>query len=269
MVDRDFKLIEGKYEQVNDISMYYEEYGSGEPLILIHGGSGTVRTWDKQIPFFSQYFRVIVVDCRGQGKSSNPKGDFHYKEMAEDFVILIEKLGLENPIIFGWSDGAQIALEIAIKYPNLLKTIIAGGALLESSLDLKEGMKYIGIEGPGKINFEHLKKTVPGFVKMLQEVHSSVYGENYWKTLLENITKMWFNPDEYPGETVKEIIIPTLILQGDRDEYISLSEATTLHKLIKNSELAIIPNATHECFLKRAELFNNIALDFLLRQQIK
>lgn len=259
---------EGKYVEVNGLKMYYEEYGSGYPLLLIHGGIATIRVmgWTKQIPYFAKYFKIIAPDSRGHGRTNNPTKKFSYKLMAEDMVALIDALKLKKPLVCGWSDGGQIAFELAMHFPEKIKAIVAGGVMTRVTDEMIKGMKDIGIEGPGKINVKHLQKNMPDFVKILRDSHKYVYGEDYWIKLLENISKMWFDPKEFPGEEIKKIKIPTLVLLGDRDEFIPLNVAAEMYQLIPDAELAILPNATHSLCDTNCEHFNQIVLEFLQRQ---
>ncbi|NHJ39992.1 MAG: alpha/beta hydrolase [Asgard group archaeon] len=259
---------EGKYIEVNGLKMYYEEYGSGYPLILIHGGIATIRVmgWSKQIPFFAKYFKVIAPDSRGHGRTNNPSDKFSYKLMADDMIALIDALKLKKPLVCGWSDGGQIAIEMALNYPEKIKAIVAGGVMTYVTDEMVKVMKNFGVDGPGKINIKYLEKNMPDFVKLMRDSHKHVYGNDYWKKLLENISKMWLDSKEFPGEKIKKIKTPTLILLGDRDENIPLNIAAEMYKLIPDAELAILPNATHSLCETNCEHFNQIVLEFLQRQ---
>ncbi|KKM65938.1 hypothetical protein LCGC14_1486270 [marine sediment metagenome] len=255
----------GHYIHVNGLDMYYEDRGSGSPLIMIHGGTGTGFQWEIIMPILTQHFRVIVPDSRGHGRTDNPSNEFNYRLMAEDIATLIKELDLDKPLICGWSDGGQIALEVGIHYPNLSKALVVGGALSEYSESFLNSMKVIGIKGPGVIDFDQLQKVLPDFVSIRSKLHSHVYGPEYWKSLMKNISKMWLNPLAYPKETIREIATPVLIIIGDRDQAIPVEEAVKMYQLIPTAELAIVPYADHQVTRYRHELFTNIILDFLLR----
>ncbi|NHJ47995.1 MAG: alpha/beta hydrolase [Asgard group archaeon] len=265
MNDSDFKRVNGKFANVNGIKMYYEVYGDGYPLILIHGGISSIQMWNKQIPVLSHHFKVIAVDCRGQGRTDNPTGEFHYKQMADDFAAFIRELKLDKVLLCGWSDGAQIGLEMGMHYPELIKAMVLGGTLLHVSQEMIDGFKAIGVNAPGEVDFEKLEKSLPWLVKLLKEHQSYVYGEDYWKTLLEKISIMWFDPDEFPGDKVKSIETPSLVLLGDRDDYIPISEAIKIHELMPNTELAILPNANHDAYDSYLNIFNQIVINYLAR----
>lgn len=263
-----FQLKDGKKVKINDIMMYYEEYGEGYPLILLHGGIATSRVmgWTKQYADFTKHFHVIAPDSRGHGKTNNPTKTLSYNQMAKDVVALIDELKLEKPFICGWSDGGQIALEIALHFPDKIKAIVAGGVLIHITTEFKHGFETLGITGPGSVNFEKLDEFIPGFCKILSTTHNSGNDSDYWKEFLIEISKMWFNPNEFLGDKIKEIKIPTLVLQGDRDEYIPVSEGLRIYELIPEAELAIIPYGKHDLVMTRTEQFNKIVLDYLLRQ---
>lgn len=257
----------GHYAKVNGLNMYYEDHGRGPPLVLIHGGIGNSgMNWAPSIPIFSKKFRVIAPDSRGHGKTDNPRGEFSYKLMADDTVALIKELGLEQPIIYGWSDGGQIALEIGINYPGLTKAIIAGGVLPEISEQYLEGMQSFGALGPGRVSFDKFKEEYPDFAKAMPELHSPVYGSDYFvEGLFVNISKMWFNPQEFPGDRLSKITDPTLVLHGDRDEVISLEDPIRIYRMIPNAELAIIPGTDHGASISQPERIAGIILDYLGR----
>ncbi|MFW9851725.1 MAG: alpha/beta fold hydrolase [Candidatus Thorarchaeota archaeon] len=254
------------FTEVNGINMHYIEKGEGCPLILLHGGIGTAEfNWSKQIEFFSNYFRVIAVDSRGHGRTNNPTEEFSYKLMADDMAAFIQKMKLEKPLIMGWSDGGQIALEIGIRHPDLTKALIVGGVLSEITDHYSLTMKSWGINGPGEVNIEKMMEVIPQFTQKLPELHSSIYGDEYWKKLLQDISHMWLDPSSFPGKLIKQINNPILIIAGDRDEANSTDEYVKMYKQIPNAELAIIPNAAHDVYETKTELFNNIVLEFLMR----
>jgi pimeloyl-ACP methyl ester carboxylesterase len=217
--------------------------------------------------FFAEHFRIIAVDSRGHGKTDNPSGEFSYKLMADDVAALTKALNLEKPFVCGWSDGGQIVLEIGINYPDLTKVLVAGGVLSEISDYYSSAMKHWGINGPGEVDFEKLREIIPQFVDALAEFHSPVYGPEYWKKLIQDISHMWLNPASFPGKGIEQISTPTLIIAGDRDEAISMDECVKMYKQIPNAELAIIPNGTHNVYETKPDLFNNIVLEFLMRHK--
>jgi pimeloyl-ACP methyl ester carboxylesterase len=255
------------YVEVNGIRMHYYEIGKGTPLILIHGGLFDAKfAWASFYPIFSQHFRVIAPDSRGHGKSTNPSKELSYKLISEDIVALTKKLELDRPLIVGYSDGGQVALEIGINHPEATRAIIAGGVLAEISDHYSKCVKSWGIVGPGKADFEKFHEKFSNFVPLLEEMHSA-HGVEYWKELFVCSSRMWLDPDGFPKDRVKEIPVPTLVLHGDRDEVIPLDDPLRIYQLIANAELSIIPNADHMATSSQVDTVAPIMLDFLKRHE--
>lgn len=259
---------EGKYAQANGAKIYYEEYGVGEPLILIHGGTLTGRVnWEAYIPVFSLHFRLIIPDSRGHGRTDNPSRELSYRLMADDMTAFCQALALEKPLICGYSDGGQIALKLGMHYPQLAKGLIVAAASYRFSEACFEVLRGLGFERPGEVNLEQTQQVRPELLTLWQQAHAEVYGAEYWRTLLKQISRMWLTPLEYTEEDLKKIIVPTLILFGDRDRLLSVEQAVEMYKMIPNAELAVAPNSGHFFSLENPELFAKICLDFLLRHR--
>jgi pimeloyl-ACP methyl ester carboxylesterase len=253
----------GQYVRVNGLNMYYEAYGSGKPLILLHGGTVTLSMWEPYIPFLTKHFRVIAPDSRGHGRTDNPTGIFSYRLMADDVAAFIQELNLARPLIFGYSDGGQIALEIGMCYPGLTAALVIGAAWYTFSETYVNALTSFGFEGPGAVNIEQMQRVNPGWVEVLKMVHTHADDSDYWQTLLKQISTMWWMPLDYTAKDFQKITEPALILMGDRDGMIPVEQAVEMYQLIANAELAILPNATHGSAI--SELSMNIVLDFLLR----
>lgn len=118
----------GKYTDVNDIKVYYEVYGAGVPLLLLHGNGGSIQNFEYQIPELSKHFKVIAVDSRAQGKSTDSDQEITYALMASDMSALIDKLKLGSVYVVGWSDGGNVGLELAFAHPQQVKKLVTFGA---------------------------------------------------------------------------------------------------------------------------------------------
>lgn len=255
----------GQFVQANGLDIYYEEYGSGEPLLLIHGGTFTSQMWQRHIPAFAQHFRVVAPDSRGHGRTRNPTGEFSYRLLADDMAAFAKALELNQPLVCGYSDGGQVALEIGMGYPHLARALVIGAAWYKLSEVYRSFLRELGVEGPGIVNLEQTQRQWPDLVERWQGFHASLGGPDYWQKLLRQISTMWWTPLDYTVEDFQKIIAPTLILMGDRDGTIPVEEAVEMYRLIPKAELAIFPNATHFTTLRNAELFQKIVLDFLMR----
>ncbi len=118
----------GKYENVNDIKVYYETYGEGESLLLLHGNSSSIAFFADQIPALAKHFKVIAMDSRAQGRTTDSDQEITYALMASDVAALIDKLKLGKVNIVGWSDGGNIGLELAYAHPEKVNKVVTLGA---------------------------------------------------------------------------------------------------------------------------------------------
>src|SRR6476620_4516716 len=120
----------GHYIKTRGFSMYYEAYGNGEPLLLIHGNEGSINNFLYQIPYFSRTYKVIVADSRSQGKSADNSDSLSYEMMADDLNAILDSLRLSSCYVIGWSDGAINGLLLAIRHPDKVKKLAVTGANL-------------------------------------------------------------------------------------------------------------------------------------------
>ena len=258
----------GTYIEANGIRVYYEVYGEGEPLLLIHGGTATSRSWASHLPTFTEHFRVFTPDSRGHGRTDNPTGELGYRVMADDVAALVSVLGLQRPLVLGYSDGGQIALELGMRYPGLARALVLGGAQFGFSEAYLEAVRaLLGITGSEEMEPEKLEREQPEWVAFLREAHGHVYGPEYWKTYVKQIASLWLTPLHYTSEDFAAVTDPVLILIGDRDEGASPEEAIELLRLLPNAELAVAPASDHSFIEAKAGLFDALALDFLMRHR--
>ena len=254
----------GKFVSVNGIEMYYEDHGAGPALLLLHGGTGTSKQWENYFSTFSQGYRVIAPHSRGHGRTNNPSGEWKYSIMTDDIAAFIKEMDLHKPHICGWSDGGQIGLDLAIRYPDIASSYIIGAAWKEISETDFESLYELGFNGPGDVNFKQMEKTAPDFVERVRNIHS-FQGAEYWKELLIGISKLWFTPFKYNDEELINIQVPILFVIGDKDDIIPVETAVALYRLIPNSDLAVLPNADHSITRTHVKEFSNLVLEFIKR----
>jgi pimeloyl-ACP methyl ester carboxylesterase len=149
----------GAYADANGLRVYYEVHGEGEPLMLLHGGTATSQSWASHLPAFTEHFRVFAPDSRGHGRTDNPTGELGYREMAEDIAALIDALDLRRPLVLGYSDGGQIALELGIRYPGLAGALVLGGTQFRfSEAYLRDARTLLGIADGEEVDAGKLER---------------------------------------------------------------------------------------------------------------
>ena len=252
----------GTYVKANGIDIYYEESGSGYPLLLIHGGSVTCKMWQPYIGPLALHFRVITPDSRGHGRTNNSANELSYRGMATDVAAFIDALGLSQPLVAGYSDGGQIALELGMRYPTLARALVVGAAWYEFSDRYFTWLRKLGFEEPGAVNLEQTERAFPGLYKAWQSEHDPVY----LPTMLKQLSATFWTPLNYTDAEFGQISAPTLVVQGDRDEAIPIEQAVAMYRWIPQGELAIIANMSHGAALgSRSTALLSVMLDFLLR----
>ncbi len=243
--------IETGVASVNDIQMYYEIFGEGKPLVLIHGGLGNADYWESQIAAFSEQYQVIAPDSRGHGRSTFSEQTIGYSLMASDVLALMDHLGVEKFDLVGWSDGGIIGLDLAINHPERVNKIVAYGANYSVS-----GLRS-DIEEDETFN-TYIEKTIEDYLKLSPT-------PDQLDPFLENISTMWSTEPEYTSEQLGGITVPMLILDGDNDEAILTEHTEEMAGLISTSELFLIPGTGHFAMWEKPEEFNQIVLDYLAK----
>lgn len=223
-----------------DISLYYQEQGEGEPLFLLHGNGEDGTYFANQISFFSDRYRVIAVDTRGHGKSPRGTAPFTMKQFAKDLHSLIEKLQMQRGIILGFSDGANIAMKFALKYPDQVKALILNGGNLNT-----KGVKR-SIQIPIEIGYRFAKL----FAGKLEKAKSHM-----------EILGLMVNEPNIKPEELCVIQVPTLVIAGTKD-MIKTAHTKLIADHIPNAKLSVIPG-DHFVANKNSREFNKVVEDFL------
>ncbi|MCF7929997.1 MAG: alpha/beta hydrolase [Acholeplasmataceae bacterium] len=212
---------------VNGIELFYEKNGKGKPLIFLHGNGEDHETFNSLVKSLSEYYECYQIDSRNHGKSQKNL-PLHYEDMGQDIYHFIHQLKLCKPIVFGFSDGAIIAMILASRYPDLFdKMILAGGSL-----------------NP----FGVTKKLM---IRMQEE---------YQKTNNPLIELMLNEPDIKQSD-LNKIICPTLILAGEND-VIKYAHTKQIHHGIHGSRLLIIKGHTHDSYIMNTYYLKEIILNF-------
>ena len=241
--------VESGMAPVNDIQMYYAVYGEGEPVLLIHGGLGNADDLGFLVPALAESHKVIVADGRGRGRSTRSDKPFSYALMADDYLALLDHLGIDKVALVGWSDGAIIGLDIAIRHPERLSRLFAYGANYTA-----EGFKASAADDPifkaavaraGK-DYARLSPTPAEF-----------------DALVAQMSEMWATQPNYTKDQLRAITVPTVIFDGDHDEGIEPAHTAEMAELIPGAKLVIMKDASHFAMWQKPDEFNATVLEFL------
>ena len=229
----------GKFLHLSDAKLYYEVYGSGEPLLLLHGNSASISSFYKQIPELAKRYQVIAVDTRAQGKSTDEsKTPLSYDKFALDIKDLLDSLYIKKVSIVGWSDGGNTGLILAAKYPAYVKSLITMGAVSSPQ----------GVEADLLNQFkETLNKTQKGGIE--------------GSTQQRLLTLMLDEPHITDAE-LENIKVPVLVIAGEKD-VVKVEHTKHIADRIKNAQLLIIKSATHYAPQEKPEAFNQAISTFL------
>jgi len=238
----------GEYLAINGIKLYYEIYGEGEPLVIIHGSGQSISDMSAQINHFAPHYQVIVADSRAHGRSSMTEEQMTYRLMASDWLGLINHLELPPVRLIGWSDGGNISLEIAHSYPDSVDRLAVMGANLSPDRSAVHGW------------------AVDWVMEFSQEIDRQIAAENTdqnWAALKQQFYLLRELPDMTLAE-LASIEAPVLVMAGDKD--IIRDEHTVLmYQTLPKAHLAIFPGETHFTPATDPELFNATVERFMSR----
>lgn len=221
----------GKYLDVKDAKIYYEEYGKGDPLLLLHGNNGSMADFYRQIPELAKHFRVIAVDTRGHGRSTDlTTSDYTYEQFAHDLFRLTEELQLKKVNILGWSDGGNTGLIFNILHPDRVRKLATIGANLH----------------PSGVN--------DSLLQTFREQLTSGRGNPRFLNL------MLHHPDIHPAQ-LQLIRNPVLVIAGSRD-VIKETHTRQIGTGIPDAQTVIIPDATHYIPFEKPSELNKLLLQF-------
>jgi len=239
----------GKYADIRGFKMYYETYGKGEPLLIIHGNGGSINNFLYQIPYFAKNYQVIIADSRAQGKSVDHADSLSYEMITDDLNALLDKLNLKQCYVIGWSDGGIEGLMLAIHHPEKVKKLAVTGANLWPDTTAVDPFVYdyaLKMNLKGQDTIKKIKNVTPEMKNQLKLLHLLTY---------EPHIKL---------EDVKKITCPTLVIGGDHD-VIRTKHTMLIAETIPNSYLWILPNSGHSTPIFYKDMFNQVVGDFFTK----
>ena len=239
---------------VNGIKLWYAEFGQGAPVILLHGGLANSNYWGLLVRALAPHYRVIVVDSRGHGRSSRDARPYGYDLMADDVVGLMDYLKIDKTALVGWSDGAIIGLDIALRHPQRLSKLFAFAANSDPSAvkDVEHDPVFSAFIARARGEYEKLSPT-----------------PKEYDAFLKQIEKMWDSQPHWTAADLHTIKVPTWIVDADHDEAIKRDNTLFMADNIPGSGLLIQPQVSHFSFLQDPAQFNGDVLHFLQHVQGK
>lgn len=233
---------------VNGIKIWYAVFGEGEPVILLHGGLANSNYWGLQVRALQPHYRVIVMDSRGHGRSARDQRPYGYDLMAEDVIALMDFLKIPKAAIVGWSDGAIIGLDIAMKHPERLSKLFAFAANSDPSgvADIATSPVFTAYIARAEKEYQALSPT-----------------PDQYKPFLDQIGEMWKTQPKWTADNLRTIKVPTWIVDGDHDEAIKRENTEFMAANIPGAGLLLQPQVSHFSFIQDSEQFNGHLLHFL------
>jgi pimeloyl-ACP methyl ester carboxylesterase len=237
------------HAKLDGINLFHAEIGHGPPVVVLHGGLANSDYLGNQVRALARHHRVVVVDSRGHGRSTRDDQPFGYDLMTDDVVALLDALKIKKADIVGWSDGAIIGLDMAMRHPDRVGGVFAFGANTQTS-GLKDG-------------FDQNPVFAAYMARARQEYTRLSPTPDQYDAFQSQIGKMWADQPNWTDAQLRSITSTVLIVDGDHDEGIKREHTEYIAATIPGAGLLILPNVSHFAFLQDPVLFNAALLHFL------
>jgi pimeloyl-ACP methyl ester carboxylesterase len=244
------------YIELTHGSVWYDEQGQGDPLVLLHGGAVDARFFEHNVAALAEHYRVITTDLWGHGRTADRDGPFTLDSFASDVAELIERVGGGPAHVLGHSIGAAVALILALRRPELVRKLveISGGYDIEAEV----GTQDRSID-------DMVEQTVAFLGKTYGEV--SPDGEAHFPIVVRKDFELSSREPRLSVQDLGALKALTLVMYAD-DDITGLEHALDFYRAVPNAELAIVPGTSHFLLQEKAALCNAIILDFLLHAPI-
>lgn len=270
--------------RVDGIELYYEEHGSGDPLLLIMGLAADSRAWMFQLPALSQRYRTIVFDNRGVGRSSKPAGPYSIHQMADDTAQLLDALQLPRVHVVGVSMGGMIAQELALRHPQRVRSLVLACTYPEPDAEVERHREFSVSQLGGSVTADggvsiDIKAIDPMmfFQTLLPTVFNPEFIQNELPKLMQIFSgalEFGFSLEAILGQVqavmthkatdrLHQIAVPTMVITGDADRLIAPGNSDILARAIPNARLVKIPGGSHGFNFETPDAFNREVLGFL------
>lgn len=228
--------------RVGDLEVTVRSAGAGVPLVLLHGGLGSGEDWTPVVEALGGSTAVHVPDSRGHGSTRGPGDRLEYAAMADDVAALIAALGLDRPVVAGWSDGGNIALELGLRHPDRARALVVAGAWIRLDEHMQRlNRDVFGMTSPGVVDRERLEAN--GL--LARAVADSGRTEAEVLATVAALSHAYTTDPALDGR-LGDLTVPTLVVLGDRDPFVPLEHAVDLYRALPEAALAIVPGGAHD-----------------------
>lgn len=239
----------GRFAENDGAEIWYANYGSGPPVVLLHGGLGNAGNWGHQVPaLLDAGYSVTVIDSRGQGRSGRDLRPYSYELMAADTRAVLDVLGIGRAAFVGWSDGADIALVLAHDTPDRA----AGVFFFACNVDETGTLPFQATPIVDRIYAHH--------VRDYDALSPAPLG---FEKMRDDLNVMQGSQPSYNRGRLGEIAVPVRVVLGERDEFIRREHAEYMARSIPGATFELLPEVSHFAPLQRPAMFNAAVLEFL------
>jgi pimeloyl-ACP methyl ester carboxylesterase len=260
--------------RIDKLVMYYETQGNGNPLVLISGLGSNATVWYRQVPALAEHYKVLTFDNRGAGRTARPEYEYTIPELAYDTRFLMDALAMEPAHVFGFSMGGMVAQELALQWPEAVRSLVLGCTFCGGPHAIRaqqEIASYARPAGPASQSFE---EDMEASWKLIYSDQFIADNHDFLMKRARELADLRMPPEFFARQVgaiarhdtfhrLQEIQVPTLIITGNADPLMPPANSTILHQQIPNSELVVLPGASHYFFIERAEETNAHVLRFL------
>ena len=234
---------------VNGIKVHYAIYGQGSPVVFLHGGLANTNYWGNQVLAVAPHHTVILVDSRGHGRSTRDARPYGYDLMADDVVALLDDLKIPKADVVGWSDGAILGLDLALRHKDRVGKVFAFAANTVTS-GVKDGVEK--------------NPTFAAYIDRAGHEYGALSATpKDYDAFVEQISRMWAEQPNWTDAELRKIDTPVWVVDGDHDEAIKREHTEYIAATVPHAGLLILPNVSHFAFLQDPKLFNFAILHFL------
>ena len=241
------------YVAAGVVRTYYEAHGSGDPLVLLHGGLCTIETFSGLTPQLAERFRVYLPERRGHGRTPDVDGPITYELMAQDTIAFLDALSLSRVHLAGWSDGAVVGLLVALRRPDLVRRLVMIGQNVNPDGLVPEAAEMTKLA--------HMPDVLP---PMLRDLYAAVSpdGPDHWDVVVDKVWQMIRTEPDIALTELEKVSAPTLVVVAEHD-MVTEEHARAMQRALPESRLQVVPDATHGLPMEKPDVVARLVVDFL------